>query len=90
MTRQITNNTLGEDKFTWNGNANALTYNEWTNDWKIDTFYSNVGTDTTTYTQFKNKIANLQIFKQSSSYTGLDFESYPNTGLSSEGSHTES
>lgn len=90
MTRQLDNTIVNSDNhFKWDGTTDLLTYKSWTNDWKIS--YSNQ----TIYNNFKNSLIHKGLFKQSpqiidESGAVLDFESYPNTGLSSEGSHTES
>lgn len=90
MTRKLTNTTVtSDDHFVWDGTTNKLLYKEWTNNWEVE--YKNQST----YNSFKNSLENKEIFKQSSSIispsgVAYDFETYPNTGLSSEGSHQES
>lgn len=84
LTRELSGTINPENYFIYDG-IKQLTYKEWTNSWKVDIN----GTIP--------NLSNLTLFKRSpsliyqngtNSYI-LNFEQYPNTGLPSEGTHTE-
>ena len=97
MTRKLNiNNVNQQDSFNYS-DINELIYNEWTNQWKIETFSSNPSLYT--FNSFKNNFKNsnfFKIFKRNELFENnkqnnvyQDFENYPNTGFSSEGTHEE-
>lgn len=95
MTRQIDLKETNNDTFEYNL-SNQLIYNEWTNNWKIETFSSNP--NIYSFESFKNKFKNNtnKIFKRSPNFETRkildiypDYEQYPNTGFQNEQAHTE-